>query len=1074
MSFSLLRVPKKAALTVWSGLVVGTSCTLLLLTEDRRRRINQARSAIRNADRIRSSKQYHATTPILDGQSGVAIARLEEALSSPTVVPRRFVRGRDKYKDWSAPSTAAQTTQGQPGQDKSVIKSEDVYASPTAERPSKDDDAELELNQPGSAYDVPRRRLIPKIHTLPFPRLKGNPSRDAILLSESLEQTKHVRPDVKSRQSVPQTSWLESEHINVEENLERIKQAADLGDPDSLAHAVEIVRNTLQKTDLAPQDKGALAQAAIRLSSECQQAGLMDSAIRALHSAVELGPMTEADYYEANPRPVIEYAVSAAEAKIQRMKLEGMKSSKHERLLLRKRMDRTIMLLMPKLTGVTTLSASRLAEWLPAAEKCLHLAFDLGNMMDTASSIFWRIEYYGGDADGQILLRFMERLHEHGKLSQIVNTFNLMRHKLAKLNVDTWYAIGDLVADAVDNAPGQNPAKLLEHMTEFCPVGNCEPLLPLRTTWMTKILYCHWKRVGNYLETAAVFQRFQDLGGFEKVVHKDGMYRTMTQIALEAEQWQELDSLLRSLVAVKPSAAKEARILGLLALAKARAGDWNGVWDDFKSMEHKERIEDVFAPILHEFIKTHTTNETEDFLKAYILDINIPINPFMVNMVANRYGDVRDVDSFLEWLSWCSAQGFEIDAAFSNAILVNCRRRWDFGFENLTHIYRTLQALSPNFVDDVTEIDMISAGLTAHRKAKIPFLKKQVGFANRKFNRWTLAASAGDMRVDMRHAFSMRDYRKVLFLYRTAAHKKNIPLDEGHLRLAVQASLRLEKRMQPVLKMIREAKDQNIDVSQAITVVFLVQARQIFERDTSDKDLLMREVQDCISQFEASGLSLGHQALLRVAFQLLRARHLSGALSFGQSALRHKGITYPDDIPTFKLFFVAYGYRADVQGMKWTLAGAVHMQYYQKRAVYLTLKDVRNYLSKSIQSTDVKKAQWVIEEGLDMIRQQRLQLAEDRKHVQRTAIDIMKRAALEADQQPTCEEAIQRREKILAEIEANIKREEEEEKIKIEARKAQMEARKQAAQEAQKISEKEADALEVLLTTSRHEVAGDF
>lgn len=1074
MSFSLLRVPKKAALTVWSGLAVGTSCTLLLLTEDRRRRINQARSAIRNADRIRSSKQYHATAPSLDGQSGVAIARLEEALSPSTVLPRRFVRGRDEYKDWSAPSRAAQSTQGQPGQDKTVNKSEDLSASPTAKSPRVDYDTDLKFNQAGSAYDVPRRRIFPKIRALPFPRLKEIPSRDAILLSENLERTEDVGPSVKSIQSLPQSSWLESEHIGVKENLERIKQAADFGDQDSLAHAVEIVRNTLRKTDLAPEDKSSLAQAAIKLSSKCQQAGLMDSAMRALHSAVELGPMTEADYYEANPQIVIEYAISEAEAKIQKVKLAGMKSSKHERLLLRKRMDRTIMLLMPKLTGSTTLSASRLAEWLPAAEKCLHLAFDLGNMIDTASSIFWRIEYYGGDPDGQILLRFMERLHEHGKFSQIVNTFSLMRHKLAKLDVDTWYAIGNLVTNAVDNAPGQHPAKVLEHMTEFCPVKSCEPLLPLRTTWMTKILYCHWKRVGDYLETRSVFERFQDLGGLEKVVHKDGIYRTMIQIALEAEQWQEMDRLLQSLLAVKPSAGKEARILGLLALAKAKAGDWNGVWDNFKSMEHRDRIEDVFAPILHEFIKTHTTKETEDFLKAYISDIKMPINPFMVNMVANRYGDIRDVDSFLEWLSWCSTQGFKIDAAFSNAILINCRRRWDFGFENLTHIYRTLQALNPDFVDDVTETDMISAALTAHRKAKIPFLKKQVGFANRKFYRWTLAESAGDMRVDMRHAFSMRDYRKVLFLYRTAAHKKNIPLDEGHLRLAVQASLRLEKRMQPVLKMIREAKDQDIDVSQAITVVFLVQARQIFERDTSDKDLLMREVQDSISQFEASGLSLGHQSLLRVAFQLLRARHLSGAISFGQSALRLKGITYPDDVPTFKLFFAAYGYRADVQGMKWTLAGAVHMQYYQRRAVYLTLKDVRNYLSKSIQSTDVKKAQWVIEQGLDMIRQQRLQLAEDRKHVQRTAIDIMKRAALDAEQQPTCAEAIQRREHILAEIESNIRREEEEEKTKIEARKAEMQARKQAAQEAQRLSEEEADAMEVLLTTKRHEVPGDF
>ncbi|KAJ4390591.1 hypothetical protein N0V93_004187 [Gnomoniopsis smithogilvyi] len=1072
MSFSLLRVPKKAALTVWSGLVVGTSCTLLLLTEDRRRRINQARSAIKNADRIRSSKQYHATAPILNEQPVAAIDKLEDVLSPTKTVTRRFAaRRRDEYKDWSAAPTAAQIAHGQPAPDAADSKPESLAA---AEHKRGNDGADLVLGQRGSLHGIESEQAVPQRRALAATRSWGIPPRDSILLTETRTWPGKGRPSPGLSEKASRSSPLESQHIHVDSNLRRIKRAADFGDQMSLEQAVDIIRETVRKTGLEAEERGLLVQAAIMLSLKCQKAGLMDPAMRALHSAVELGPLAEAQYYEANPQQVIDYAVSIAEVKIRDVKEKGMKTSKHERLLLRKRMDRTIMLMTPTLAE-GMLSASRLLEWLPAAEKCMHLAFDLGNMMDKASSLFWRIEHFGGDPEGRILLGFMERLHESGKLPQLVNTFKLMRHKLVKLNADTWYAIGDLVADAVDNAPGQNPAKVLEYMVEFCPRENCcEPLLPLRTTWTTKILYCHWKRVGDFEQTHALFQRFEELGGFDIVVHKDGMYRTMVQIALEAEQWHQLDQLLRKLVAVKPSAAKEARILGLLALAKARMGDWNAVWEDFKSMEIKDRIEDVFVPILQEFIKTHTTKEIENFLKSYIRDIKMPISPYLVNMIANRYGDVRDVESFLEWLSWCSIQGFEINAAFSNAILVNCRRRWDFGFEDLSHIYRTLQALSPNFIDDVTENAMVCAGLTAHRKAKIPFLKKQVGFANRKFHRWTVAESADDMRIDMRHAFSMRDYKKVLFLYRTTVHKKNIPLDEGHLRLAVQASLRLEKRMQPVLRMIREAKEQEMDVSQAVTLVFIVQMRQIFQGDTSDKDQLVREVQNCIAHFEASDLSVGHQALLRVAFQMLRARHFSGAISFGMSALQEKGIAYPDDVPTFKLFLVAYGYKADVRGMKWTLAGAVHMQYYRKRAVYLALKDARNFLAKQIQSADVKKARRVVEKGLDMIRQQQLQLAVDRKLLQRQTIDIMKRAALEAEDQPTSEEAIKRREDIFAEIEENIRREQEEESSKAEARRIEMQARREAAEAAQQMNQDEANAMEQILAASRHEVHGDF
>ncbi|KAJ4423754.1 hypothetical protein N0V82_001641 [Gnomoniopsis sp. IMI 355080] len=1073
MSFALLRVPKKAALTVWSGLVVGTSCTLLLITEDRRRRINQARSAIQNADRIRSSKQYHATGPVLDDQLAAAIDGLEARISSTHPVTRRY-RLRREYKDWNTTPEAAQTAQGQQAQDAVANKGEHVSAIFAVERKTEHDGADLGRDRPGSSSDTAFEQSSPKIRSLPAPHHWRVSYRDPLLSRRPLERPYQPGPRSRSSRSRPESPTLKSQNIKFDENLRCIERGADSGDQASLEQAVENMRNTLKEVDLTEEDKRSLAEAAIKLCLKCQQAGLMDQAMRALHSALELGPLAEAQYYEAEPQRVIDYAVSVAEVRIQEVKKKGMKSTKDERRLLRTRMDRTIMLVMPKLTE-GTLSASRLPEWLPAVEKCMNLAFDLGNMMGMATCVFWRIERFGGDPDGRILLRFMERLHEAGRLSQIVNTFNLMRHKLVKLNADTWYAIGDLVADAVDNAPGQNPAKLLEHMVEFCPRENCLPLLPLRTTWTTKILYCHWTRKRDFGETLSLFQRFEELGGFDMVVHKDGMYRTMIQIALEAEQWQNLDQLLRKLLAVKPSAAKEARILGLLALAKARLGDWNAVWEDFKSMEHKDRIEDVFVPILHEFIKTHTTKEIEDFLKAYIEEIKMPISPYAVNIVANRYGDVRDIDSFLGWLSWCSSQGFEIDAAFGNAILINCRRRWDFDFEKLTHIYRTLQALNPNFVDDVTEKAMVSIGLTAHRNAKIPFLKKQVGFASRKFHRWTVAESAGDMRVDMRHAFSMRDYRKVLFLYRTAVHKKNIPLDDGHLRLAVQASLKLEKRAQPALKMIREAKEQDLDVSKAVTLVFLVQLRRVFiEGDTSNKDQLLREVQNCIARFEASGLSLGHQALLRVAFQMLRARHFSSAISFGLSALQQKGITYPDDIATFKLFLVAYGYRADVQGMKWTLTGAMHAQYYQKRAVYLALKDARNFLSKQIQSVDVKKTQRIVEEGIDRYLQQVSHRDEDRKLLQRQTLDIMKRAALEAEHQPTCEEAIKRREAVLAEIEENVRREEQEELRRLEARKAEMQARKKAAEEAQRMNQEEADAMEALLAASRHEVQGDF
>ena len=71
---SPLPVPSKAALTALRGLVVGTSCTLALIAEDRRRRIRNALTAIENGERIRQAKNYNT------GGAALAVALEEESL----------------------------------------------------------------------------------------------------------------------------------------------------------------------------------------------------------------------------------------------------------------------------------------------------------------------------------------------------------------------------------------------------------------------------------------------------------------------------------------------------------------------------------------------------------------------------------------------------------------------------------------------------------------------------------------------------------------------------------------------------------------------------------------------------------------------------------------------------------------------------------------------------------------------------------------------------------------------------------------------------------------------------------
>src|SRR6266699_541061 len=92
MSNVPVPAPSKAAIRALRGLVFGTTCTLALVTEDRRLRINAARSAVRNADKLKSAKRYHA------GGTALAVALEGEVFAQPAVVDSKRLDGAAVWK----------------------------------------------------------------------------------------------------------------------------------------------------------------------------------------------------------------------------------------------------------------------------------------------------------------------------------------------------------------------------------------------------------------------------------------------------------------------------------------------------------------------------------------------------------------------------------------------------------------------------------------------------------------------------------------------------------------------------------------------------------------------------------------------------------------------------------------------------------------------------------------------------------------------------------------------------------------------------------------------------------------
>lgn len=1043
MSSLLLRVPKKAALTALRGLAVGTSCTLLLITEDRRRRINQARSVIENAEKLGLVKQYHATRSALHQELDQlsALENLEHELSSAAYrEPRRRV-----HRSWGSRHDDA---------------ADDGWDDP-APTSSRNDQSQ----QPGALAGRPRRYLRPKSGQSIQTR-----NRTAALLQPP------ARPE-----AADEATTLPK--LGVDENVRRMREAVILGDAQSLEDAVAILQKTVQRVGLTDLDKAMLVDAAVLLCQKCQEEGMRDQSEEILLCAVGLGPISGEQYYAFNPQPLIESALAATESTLNKMGIPGIgnevRSAAQEKLM------RALSLFMPRFKDKASTSP-RASHWQETAMRLMQQAFQL-DMIDQAADVFWRIQFYGGDSDATVTWRFLTGLFDRNDFNRLVNTFSLTRHKLPQCPSETWYDIGNLVTDAMEAAQKQKPAKVLIQLLDQCP-KECH----VRTTWATKLLYCHWQRGQDFEATRTVFDEFENIHsgrmGFTLVPFPDGVYRVMLQIAVEAERWQTVDELLARLQQVKPSSCKDARILGLLALAKAKVGDWNGVWADFKNMEVKDRIDDVFVPVLKEFIKTHSTNEIEEFMKAYITDLKVPVCRFMVNVVANQYGAIRNVELFVNWLDYCSHAGFEVDAAFSNAILVNCKRRWDFSFEQLRIVFRKLKLLSRNFVDDWTENTMLLAAMKVHHN-RSAFRRNitLLGIKSRGVSSLSKSTTPEDIRVEMREALTMRRYRTVCGIYKTGL-ARGFSLDGGHVRLAVKAQLKIDRgNPQTAFDTINAAKARGTDVSTSVSPVFFSLLRQIPRGREVNKNSFLRQVEGLIGRFESSGLKLPPAAFTRAARDCMEVRHFRGAISLAMSALECKGVAHPWDGATFSLFLLAFTHTVDLKGMKWTIAGAWQEPYFRKKTVLRALKDSRGLLAKSIQTNDVQKAVRVLDTALDMVLRVRETLAQERKDLEKDTMEIMREAALEAEQRAQNGEGpgggnasdedlefARQRAELLREFDEQQSREELAERLQLAARQAEMRDRALASQLFESEQTEQADEMERMMTEGQYDFGGGF
>ncbi|CAK7567372.1 MAG: hypothetical protein SEPTF4163_005336 [Sporothrix epigloea] len=1023
-----LPVPSKAAIQALRGLVLGTTCTLALVTEDRRRRINVARSAIRNGDRIRSARQYYP------GGNAFAISLEEESLS---VEP-----GAIHWQSQSQPQQGQSSNRDRIGVHESVAsvnasiapKASDAMLVPAplkrklspsghASEPASEEEISRQpattptdsthANPPTRSESQTQSTMTSSLSSLPrlfaYPAMANRiQNQPRPLEQQSQEYTALAQLGRLKRYNGPSVEESGSRSIaDAPAETGKVKESNKTRSKAELRAALRALSTSWRTADISAEERIALGEVSANLCRSCQQAGHTDLAQEVLQLAVCYGQLDEAIYLAHKPFPVVlslapldmlrAGAVDAeSEVALKEADLEA------NRDIFVQRLQGAVSLFLPTSSSLSCAEPELSKSLIQTAKKLLKCAIAVHDR-DLINSIYLSITRCSGDFS-DFSKWYSSRIQETGDPALLVSFFIAQPPLPESLSKHSFYKMGDHIVRAARLSHYVQAGPLFANLISL----SASTSIRLRTSWVTDLLYGHWQTTKDYDEVQKLFdilrrQNDSQDGVAAAACHFDGAYRVMIQVALEAGRHAEAEALFSELTAIKPSVSHDIRVQGLFVLDKAKRGDWQGVQDDLqqcmkvastKGLDPRD-AERIFVPIAKEYVRTHTIGETEDFLKINVEEVGIPLGRYMVTLLANEYGALREVRSFVAWLEYCAQAGFAVDAAFSNAILLSCRKHWKFGFYDLRTIYRKLRLLCPNFEDTVTQNIMTHAavssakGIARPETAKNRVLSLRIGAPaigttatltgakavlskSGKLSTSTLSESRNfsnedDLYVSMKQAFAAGKPAKVVRMYKHAM-RGGMPASTKCLKFAVGAAVKsgqsrvtqsdghvddstFDPSMAIDLLETAHAAGQETDAAASYLAVAYVDATspksaQSEKRQSSRKASVAMAVKSILLRLNACGVEISDIALNRAAFHMYKVGHMNGAIALALSAadLPAGGGRRGYNVWNYSVLLLAYVRNADALGIRLATDGAVANGVLSETTSYKVLKQARRRL----------------------------------------------------------------------------------------------------------------------------------
>lgn len=1041
---SQLPVPSRAALTALRGVLLGTSCGIALIAEDRRRRINRALTVIENGERIRSARGYRAggelqiaqrerdafsdSMPIVDHLHECdqhtdhpirAKSRLSISLRDETSESTPHVRARDDSLDHGALKAMVQEHTSS-----ALSRRPDVEQCPAYTRGTSTA-SQTELRASGGSVDrdgllsneafkailqrddsqtplqTTRHTAEPQNHGDPD---HSTPVSQHIPLRYITSLPGHAMTNLGagmwgSTKTDANKPWMATEGEN-EAIMASLRDACRDRDIQALARAVQSSQGAFQNTKEWIETYALLCRTYVEM-------GRIDDALELFHSMNVLHfvhgseELVTADLV-AEQLALFE-PLTLAESSLAEAKFHPPRSPDHVKYL---QGALECYLAIPR-------SMQQDAR-LYGVGRTLILAMMEVDMFRKVRVVFRRAtEQVVDDPDGfaaQFLAKLLEKHQHRLAITTFLDFFPRISPARGSIQ-----AIGDTLVQCVEEAHNWRASAVMKTLFRMLP-----EVFKIKTEWVAKLFLADWATHRDFAITEDLFESLttshledRSKEDYERrrledvVLHPDCIYRIMIEIALQAGEAAKAERYLDAGAAYKPDIATDVQLLGIFAQDCAKRGDWREARRMFEMMKvdgptSMEAYGKAFVPVAKIYTKEHSTRETEAFVRSYLDELKVPMSPFLVTLMAKQYALVHDFSGVADWLEYCSRDGFPVNAAFTNAILVACRREGNMPFRDLRTLFRKIRLLSPEYVDAHTERIMANAALAdplergklaAGRLSSLrvtPNLRPVQG----------LCARDHDVVLAMQEAVVTRHPGRAIRVYKQAM-RLGMPPSDRALHLAIQAAwdMPVPGRDTRVMDLLQFARRHGQDINYVTNYIISLRLKEMeCENDRQDK---FQKAKSVLELFEKKGISLADVAFNRAANLCLKAGHLMGAIAFALKAVEVRTGAQPCyNMHNFRILLSAYVELVDVERIRDVIARVVVTDYAEQTGCLKTLKNASRRVLKvetpRASYEQRKEARDIIREGVLKIVEARERLRANVEEMQTKALDIVRKAAIDA------------------------------------------------------------------------------